>query len=56
MPNYILTLRELFPASEAGWRVPVVVFGGLLGMAVGGWMGGAVYDAFGSYAPSFATS
>ena len=54
VPNYILTLRELFPASEAGWRVPVVVFGGLLGMAVGGWMGGAVYDAFGSYAPSFA--
>ena len=54
VPNYILTLRELFPASEAGWRVPVVVFGGLLGMAVGGWLGGAVYDAFGSYAPSFA--
>ncbi len=54
VPNYILTLRELFPASEAGWRVPVVVFGGLLGMAVGGWMGGAIYDGFGSYAPSFA--
>ncbi len=53
VPNYILTLRELFPASEAGWRVPVVVFGGLLGMAVGGWLGGAIYDAFGSYAPSF---
>ena len=54
VPNYVLTVRELFPASEAGWRVPVVVFGGLLGMAVGGWMGGAIYDAFGSYAPSFA--
>ena len=54
VPNYVLAVRELFPASEAGWRVPILVFGGLLGMAVGGWMGGAMYDAFGSYSYSFA--
>jgi MFS family permease len=53
VPSYVLAIRELFPASEAGWRVPVLLFGGLVGMATGGWMGGAVYDAFGSYAPSF---
>ena len=54
VPNYVLAVRELFPASEAGWRVPVMLFAGLLGMACGGWAGGAIYDAFGSYAPAFA--
>ncbi|HEY0421308.1 MAG TPA: MFS transporter [Acetobacteraceae bacterium] len=56
VPSYVLAVRDLFPASEAGWRVPVLLFGGLLGMATGGWMGGAIYDSFGSYAPSFATA
>jgi MFS family permease len=54
VPNYVLAAREIFPASEATRRIPLMMFGGLLGMAVGGWMGGAVYDAFGSYAHSFA--
>jgi MFS family permease len=53
VPSYILAIRDHFPSSEAGWRVPVVMFGGLLGMAVGGWLGGAVYDAAGSYVPAF---
>ncbi len=50
VPAYVLAIRELFAASEAGWRVPVLVFGGMMGMASGAWMGGAVYDQFGSYA------
>jgi predicted MFS family arabinose efflux permease len=54
VPAYVLAIRELFPASEAAWRVPVLVFSGLGGMAAGAWMGGAVYDQFGSYAPAFA--
>jgi MFS family permease len=54
VPNYILAARALFPSAEAGWRIPIMMFGGLLGMAAGGWMGGLIYDAFGSYAPSFA--
>ena len=54
IPNYILAARALFPAAEASWRIPVMMFGGLLGMAAGGWMGGLIYDAYGSYIPSFA--
>ncbi len=54
VPNYILAARALFPNAEVSWRIPVIMFGGLLGMAAGGWMGGLVYDAYGSYAPSFA--
>ena len=53
VPAYVLALRELFPSSEAGWRVPVTAFFGLLGMAVGAWMGGLLYDHFGSYAVAF---
>jgi len=53
VPAYVLAMRDLFPASEAGWRVPVTAFAGLLGMASGAWMGGLLYDAFGSYAVAF---
>lgn len=53
VPSYVLAARELFPASEAAWRIPIIMFGGLLGMATGGWMGGLIYDAYGSYAVSF---
>jgi MFS family permease len=54
IPGYVLAVRELFPASEAGWRVPVVLFPGSLGMAFGGWVAGAIYDHYGFYAPAFA--
>ena len=55
VPAYVLVIRELFPAAEAGWRVPVTAFGGLLGMAGGAWLGGLLYDAFGTYAVAFET-
>ena len=55
IPAYVLAVRALFPAAEAGWRVPIVIFAGLLGMAGGGWAAGALYDFFGYYAPAFAT-
>ena len=53
IPGYILAVREIFPASEAAWRIPLVLFPGALGMAAGGWMAGAVYDGWGFYAPAF---
>lgn len=54
IPGYVLAIRDLFPASEASWRIPVVLFPGSLGMAVGGWLAGAMYDAYGFYGPAFA--
>src|SRR5689334_10804828 len=54
IPGYILAVRELFPAAEASWRIPAVMFPGALGMAAGGWLAGAMYDQFGFYAPAFA--
>jgi MFS family permease len=54
VPAYVLSVRELFPASEASWRVPSVLFVSMCGMAFGGWFAGALYDRFGFYAPAFA--
>lgn len=54
IPGYIVAVREIFPAAEASWRIPMVLFPGALGMAAGGWMAGAVYDGWGFYAPAFA--
>jgi MFS family permease len=54
IPAYILAIRELFPASEAYWRIPVFLLFSGSGMALGGWLAGALYDQFGTYAPAFA--
>jgi MFS family permease len=54
IPSYVLTVRDLFPASEAGWRIGTVLLFGLLGMALGAWIGGALYDWFAYYKPAFA--
>ena len=54
VPGYILAVRKIFPAAEATWRIPIVLFPGALGMAAGGWLAGAIYDRFGFYAPAFA--
>ncbi|HEU0218868.1 MAG TPA: MFS transporter [Stellaceae bacterium] len=54
IPAYVLAVRELFPASEASWRVPTVLLFSGSGMAFGGWFAGAIYDHVGFYAAAFA--
>ncbi len=54
VPANILASRELFPAGEAYWRIPTLLLCSGTGMAVGGWVGGLLYDYFGHYAPAFA--
>jgi MFS family permease len=54
IPAYALIARELFPARDAGWRIPVLLFCSGFGMASGGWFAGLLYDQFGYYAPAFA--
>ncbi len=54
IPAYVLTIRELYPASEAHWRVPTLLFLSGSGMAVGPWLAGYLYDMHGYYAPAFA--
>jgi MFS family permease len=54
IPCYVLSIRELFPASEASWRVPLTLFTAMGGMAFGSWFAGALYDSYGFYTPAFA--
>ncbi|WP_240048429.1 MFS transporter [Crenalkalicoccus roseus] len=49
VPSYAMIVREFFPASEAGTRIGLVLSATLAGMAIGGWMSGAIFDATGSY-------
>ena len=55
IPAYVLTIRQLFPASEASWRIPALLLMSGTGMGTGGWLAGVLYDYFGFYAPAFAT-
>lgn len=53
VPSYAIIVREHFPPQEAGARVGVVVLGVQIGMALGGWMSGKVFDLTGSYHAAF---
>ncbi len=53
IPSYSVAIRDMFPSSEASWRIPAVLFTGMSGMAVGSWFAGLLYDHFGNYAPAF---
>jgi MFS family permease len=54
IPAYVLGVRELFPSSEAAWRIPVLLLFSGGGMALGGWIAGLLYDHYGYYEPAFA--
>lgn len=53
VPSYAIIVREHFPPAEAGVRVGTVLMCTLLGMALGGWMSGKVFDLTGSYHAAF---
>jgi MFS family permease len=53
VPSYALIVRENFPPREAGTRVGTVLMCTLYGMALGGWMSGAIFDFTGSYRAAF---
>jgi len=53
VPSYALIVREYMPAQEAGARVGFVMMATILGMALGGWLSGVIYDLSGSYQLAF---
>lgn len=53
VPSYALIVREHFAPMQAGVRVGTVLMATLLGMALGGWMSGAIFDLTGSYQAAF---
>ena len=53
IPSYGVVVREYFKPSEAGIRMGVTISMTIVGMALGGWMGGALFDLTGSYHAAF---
>ena len=53
VPAYTLIVREYFTPAEAGARVGTVLMATLFGMALGGWLSGAIFDWTGSYKAAF---
>jgi len=47
-------VRDFFPPHEAGTRVGLAVMATIVGMALGGWLSGAIFDLTGSYTQAFA--
>lgn len=53
MTCLILCVRSEAPAAQFGGAIGLVMFVAWLGMGVGGYVGGALYDLMGSFGPSF---
>ena len=53
IPSYGVIVREYFPPREAGARMGIAISATIFGMALGGWMGGALFDMTGSYRAAF---
>ena len=54
VPMYAIIVREYFDPRQSGTLVGLVIMSTILGMALGGWMSGAIFDATGSYWQAFA--
>ncbi|MCB1417971.1 MAG: MFS transporter, partial [Notoacmeibacter sp.] len=44
VPSYAIIVREYMPAEQAGQRTGLVIMATIVGMAIGGWMSGEIYD------------
>jgi MFS family permease len=53
VPSYALIVRDHFPAREAGTRISLVLTMTVLGMALGGYLSGVIFDQSGSYKMAF---
>jgi len=53
VPSYAIIIREYFPAQKVGVLVGAVIMATMIGMALGGWMSGKVFDLTGSYHAAF---
>jgi MFS family permease len=53
VPMYAVIVRDVFSPREAGTRIGIVLMSTMLGMALGGWMSGLIFDVTGSYRMAF---
>ena len=53
VPSYAIIVREHFPAAKAGASTGTIIMASLVGMALGGWLSGKIFDLSGSYHAAF---
>ncbi len=53
VPSYAVIVREYLPVAYAGRAIGVIIMSTVMGMALGGWLSGAVYEVTGSYTAAF---
>ena len=53
VPAYAMIVRKYLPLSEVGERVGLVIMATIVGMGLGGWMSGEIYDLTQSYKFAF---
>lgn len=49
VPSYAVIVQRYFPIGEVGRRLGTVMFATMAGMALGGWLAGALHDLAGDY-------
>ena len=53
VPAYAMIVRKYLPLSEVGERVGLVIMSTIVGMDLGGWLSGEIYDLTQSYKLAF---
>ncbi|MFZ5731799.1 MAG: MFS transporter [Pseudomonadota bacterium] len=53
VPSYAIIVRESMPANEAATRIGIVISASIVGMSLGGWVSGLIFDHTGSYGMAF---
>ena len=53
VPMYAIIVREYFAPREAATRLGLILMATLIGMALGGWLSGVIFDLTGSYRAAF---
>jgi MFS family permease len=53
VPMYAILVRQYFSPKETGVRVGLILMATLIGMALGGWLSGLIFDLTGSYHAAF---
>ena len=56
VPSYALIVRKYLPGKQVAERVGLVIFMTVIGMSIGGWMSGKIFDITNSYTLGFLNS
>jgi len=56
VPSYALIVKKYLPSKDAAERIGLIIFFTIIGMSIGGWMSGKIYDFTDSYTLGFLNS